>query len=118
MPTLLDGILERHDGQEPRVLTADIQAILRARVQPGDDANGDSVTLIADRAGVSARTVYRVLQGGEKGKPTISLDLGDRLALAAGSHLALARVRLAWEGWPETGGFVTEYSVAWAETDE
>ena len=28
MPTLLDGILEKHEGAEPRVLTSDVQAIL------------------------------------------------------------------------------------------
>lgn len=107
MPTLLDGILERHDGAEPRALTVDVQYILRARVLPGDDANGDSVTLIADRAEVSARTVYRVLQGD---KPTLSLDLADKLCLAAESHLALAQVRLAWNNWPEEGGYITDYA--------
>ena len=117
MPTLLDDILERHEGPEPRVLTVDVQTILRARVQPGDDANGDSVTQIAEAAGVSARTVYRVLNP-DKDKPTLSLDLADKLCLAAESHLALAGVRLAWNNWPEPGGFLTEYSVAWAEDDE
>jgi DNA-binding phage protein len=114
VPTLLDGILERHEGPEPRVLTVDIQAILRARVLPGDDASGDSVTQIAEAAGVSARTVYRVLNP-EEGKETLSLDLADKLAIAAQSHLALANVRLAWNGWPEAGGFITEYSVAFPE---
>ena len=109
MPTLLDGILERHDGPEPRVLTVDIQTVLRAKVQPGDDANGDSVTLIALRADVSARTVYRVLNP-EEGKPTLSLDLADKLCLAAESHLALIGARLAWNGWPEAGGFTTGYA--------
>lgn len=106
MPTLLDGVLERHEGPEPRVVTADVQQILRAKVRPGDDEGGDSVTLIADRANVSARTVYRVLQGD---KPTLSLDLADHLVLAAGSHLALGGVRLAWNGWPEPGGYITDY---------
>lgn len=109
MPTLLDGVLERHDGPEPRVVTADVQAVLRSRVRPGED-DGASVTQIAESAGVSARTVYRVLQGD---KPTLSLDLGDKLVIAAGSHMALANVRLAWEGWPE-GGYITDY----VRTDE
>lgn len=114
MPTPLDDVLERHDGPEPRVVTADVQAVLRARVRPGDDEGGDSVTLIAEHAGVSARTVYRVLQGD---KPTLSLDLGDKLCLAAGSHLALAPVRLAWENWPEPGGYLTDYVRVLPEDD-
>lgn len=101
MPTLLDGVLERHEGPEPRVLTVDVQALLQQRVQPGDDSAGDSVTLIAENAEVSARTVYRVL-GGDK--PELSLDLADRLCLAAGSHPALAGLRLIW---PD--GTVTDY---------
>lgn len=105
MPTLLDGVLERHEGPEPRVVTADVQEVLRACVRPNED-DGASVTLIAEKAGVSARTVYRVLQGD---KPTLSLDLGDKLCLAAGSHLALAGVRLAWSGWPDKGGYTTDY---------
>jgi hypothetical protein len=60
-------------------------------VQPGDDSSGESVTLIAENADVSARTVYRVL-GGDK--PTLSLELGDRLCLAAGTHPRIAGVRL------------------------
>lgn len=108
MATLLDWVLERHDGPEPRVLTEDVQKILRQRILPGDDANGDSVTQIADHASVSPRTVYRALQAD---KPTMSLDLADRLVLAAGSHLALAGCRLAWNGWPEAGGVVTSYHV-------
>lgn len=106
MPTLLDWVLERHEGPEPRVLTADVRAVLQARVQPGDDANGESVTTIADHADVSARTVYRVLQGD---KLTLSLDLADKLCLAAGSNLKLAEARLAWNNWPEEGGYLTAY---------
>jgi hypothetical protein len=91
VPTLLDDVLERHEGPEPRVLTVDVQAVLRRRVQPGDDSSGESVTLIADNAEVSARTVYRVL-GADK--PTLSLDLADRLCLAAGTHPRIAGIRL------------------------
>ena len=101
MPTLLDGVLERHEGPEPRVLTADVQALLRLRVQPDDDSSGESVTLIAENADVSARTVYRVL-GGDK--ETLSLDLGDKLCLAAGTHPAIAGIRLVW---PD--GSITDY---------
>lgn len=100
-PTLLDNILEKHDGPEPRVLTADVQAILRRVIRPGDDDSGESVSLIAEKARVSTRTVYRVLQP-EEGKETISLDLADRLCLAAESHLMLCRLR-----WPD--GEITSY---------
>jgi hypothetical protein len=55
---------------------------------------------------VSPRTVYRVLQGD---KPTLSLATADQLVLAAGSHMALGGVRLAWNGWPDAGGYVTDY---------
>jgi hypothetical protein len=95
MPTLLDNVLETHDGSEPRVLTEDVQAVLRKKVQPSDElGNGQAVGLIADRAGVSTRTVYRVLNPDEA-KVTISLDLADRLCIAAGVHIAFA-CRLVW----------------------
>lgn len=117
MATLLDGILERHSGPEPRVVAADVQKILRTIIRPGDDEVGASVSLIAERAKVSTRTVYRVLQGKklvdepdwdneeEPGKlttHTVSLDLGDRLCLACGRHLLVCRLR-----WPD--GTMTSY---------
>ncbi len=88
-PTLLDGILERHEGEEPKVLTADVRRLLQRVVRPGD-GSGASVSLVAERAGVSTRTVYRVLQGTTE---TVSLDLADRLCLAAGAHLMSCRMR-------------------------
>lgn len=91
MPTPLDNITETHDGPEPRVLAVDVQAILRAVIRPGDPDAGASVALIAKRAGVSPRTVYRVLTPDEN-KPTISLGLADALCLAADSHLAHCRI--------------------------
>lgn len=99
MPTLLDGILEKHDGPEPRVVTSDVQAILRVVIQPGIEDTGESVALIAEKAGISTRTVYRVLQGTTD---TISLDLADRLCLAADSHLRLCKLM-----WPD--GSITSY---------
>ncbi len=90
MATLLDDVLETHDGPEPRVLTEDVQAILRFKIRPADDA-GKSVALIAERAGVSTRTVYRCLNP-EESKTTISLSLADRLCVAAGSHLSNCRL--------------------------
>jgi hypothetical protein len=95
MPTLLDNVLETHDGPEPRVLTMDVQAVLRRVVRPTDEeGNGAAVGLIAERANVSTRTVYRCLNP-EESKYSISLDLADRLCLAAGTHIAGA-CRLVW----------------------
>lgn len=105
MSTLLDGILETHTGPEPRVLTEDVQAVLRAVIRPDDDDAGKSVALIAERADVSTRTVYRVLNPTprEDGEPsTIGLDLADKLCIAAGAHLRHVRLY-----WPDGG--ITSY---------
>lgn len=101
MPTLLDNITEHHDGPEPRVLTIDVQAVLRSVIRPGDDDAGEAVASIAAKAKVSTRTVYRVLNPKEA-KTTISLDLADRLCLAAGVHPQVVRLV-----WPD--GRVTDY---------
>lgn len=84
---------------EPRVLTEDVQRILRRSVQPGNDDVGDSVTKIAKAADTSTRTVYRILAATTE---TISLDLADRVCLAADSHLSECRLQ-----WPD--GRVQEY---------
>lgn len=102
MASPLDFVEERHQGPEPRVLVEDVQAILRRVIRPGDDDAGQSVQLIARRAHVSTRTVYRVLNP-EEGKDSISLDLGDRLCLAAGSHPIHCRLK-----WPD--GSITPYA--------
>lgn len=101
MATLLDGITETHEGPEPRVLTEDVQAILQRIIRPGDEDSGESVALIAEKARVSTRTVYRVLNPAEA-KRTISLDLADRLCLAADAHVSVCRLV-----WPS--GHVTDY---------
>ncbi len=90
MATVLDNQIEEHDGPEPRVRTSDVQAILQSVVRPDED-DGVSVSLIASRAGVSTRTVYRVLNPDEK-KTTISLDLADRLCVACGTHISAVKV--------------------------
>lgn len=77
--------------EEPRVVTSDVQRVLRRVVQPDQDDAGDSVVMLAQRAETSARTVYRVLA---RTSATISLDLADRLCLAADAHLS--ECRLAW----------------------
>lgn len=93
MATLLDNELERHEGPEPRVVTADVQAILQRIIRPGSDESGESVSLIAHKARVSTRTVYRCLNPDDN-KPTISLDLADRLCVAADDHISSCR--LVW----------------------
>lgn len=90
MATLLDNVLETHDGPEPRVVTEDVQRILERIVRPGQD-DGSAVALIAERARVSSRTVYRVLKPDED-KQTISLDLADRLCVACGAHISACRL--------------------------
>lgn len=77
------------DEQEPRVLTADVAVLLKRVVRPDDEDLGSSVSLVAEKANTSTRTVYRVLSISTL---TISLDLADRLCLAAGSHLAACRI--------------------------
>lgn len=100
MPTLLENITETHDGPEPRVLAEDLEAVLRRVVRPGEDA-GAAVTLIAQRSGLSTRTVYRALKP-DPDKPTVSLDTADRLCVAAGVHISFA-CRLVWPDGSVTG---------------
>jgi hypothetical protein len=103
-PSILDGELERHDGSEPKVLTEDVQAILRRIVKPGED-DGESVLLIAMKAKVSTRTIYRILKPAptkDNKPPAISLDLADRVCLAADDHVANCRLM-----WPD--GRITAY---------
>lgn len=83
---------------EPRVLTEDVQRVLRRII--GTDEDGESVTIVAEKAGTSTRTVYRVLA---RTTESIQLDLADRLCIAASAHLRECRLL-----WP--GGLVTEYS--------
>lgn len=84
---------------EPRVLTEDVQRVLKRVVQPGDEDSGESVVALAERANTSARTVYRVLA---RSTDSINLDLGDRLCIAASSHLMECRLV-----WPD--GRITSY---------
>lgn len=76
-------------SKEPRVLTEDVQKVLRRIVRPDDENSGESVVLIAALADTSARTVYRVLS---RNTDTISLDLADRLCIAANTHLMECRL--------------------------
>lgn len=105
MESVLDGRLESHSGPEPRVLTASVQSILRQVIRPDDEDTGKSVALIAERAGVSTRTIYRILNPAptlDGRPPTINLSLADRCVLAAGSHLTRTLLY-----WPD--GTITPY---------
>jgi hypothetical protein len=73
-------------------MTADVQRLLRRVVRPDLDDSGESVVMLAQRAGTSARTVYRILSCTTE---TINLDLADRVALAADGHLSSCRLQLA-----------------------
>lgn len=95
-----EAIVPPEPSSEPKVLTVDVRDILRQVIRPGEDDDGGGVTMIAEKAGTSTRTVYRVLS--ESHSESISLDLADRLCLAAGSHVALCRLK-----WSD--GSVTTY---------
>ena len=84
---------------EPRVNTADVAAVLRRVVRPDDDDSGESVTIIAEKADTSTRTVYRILA---ESTETLKLDLADRVCLAANTHPSVCRLH-----WPD--GRVTPY---------
>lgn len=94
-----ESVISPAEPGEPKVLTEDVRAVLRRVIRPDDD-DGGGVAMIAERAETSTRTVYRVLS--ENHAEAISLDLADRLCLAAGSHVALCRLK-----WPD--GEVTSY---------
>lgn len=76
--------------EEPAVVTEDIRTVLRQAIRPGDPNEGEAVASLSARARTSTRTVYRVLNPppSQNGHPhTISLDLADRLVMAAGRML-------------------------------
>lgn len=85
---------------EPKVLTEDVRLILKLALRPSEDDDTGGVAMIAEKAKTSTRTVYRVLS--KKHTEAISLDLADRLCIAAGSHVALCRLK-----WSD--GSVTSY---------
>lgn len=101
MASPLDFITETHEGPEPRVLAADIQAVLEETIRPDDPDNGLSVSQVADRADVSTRTIYRHLS---PEKPDMALQLADQLCRACEVRMR-DRVRLVW---PD--GSITDYT--------
>lgn len=74
---------------ESRVVTEDVRKLLRRSIRSRDEDDGDSVALLAEKAGTSTRTIYRVL--GNR-SDTLALDLADRLLVACGYHLHDVRV--------------------------
>ena len=74
---------------EAVVLTEDVAAILQRIVGRDENDARESVAVLAERADTSTRTIYRCL-----GRRTqfLSLDLADRLLVAAGHHLSEVRV--------------------------
>ena len=79
---------------EPRILTEDVQRIVRRVIHPDDPDFGEAVQQFAEPATTSTRTVYRVLNGSAGAStqpPSILLSLADRLVTAAGEHLATTR---------------------------
>lgn len=99
MPSPLDGKIERHQGPEPKVLASDVRQILAETIRPGEPNKGIPVELISEKAKISARTIYRIMQGKSIAIPLHQADL---LCLACGSHLAVCRLV-----WP--GGRITSY---------
>jgi AcrR family transcriptional regulator len=62
-----------------------VRQLVQAIIEPPHDALPSmSIHVVAERAGLSTRTVYRVLEGN---KPTLPLDTADRLLLAIDKHL-------------------------------
>lgn len=86
------------EPREPRVSAEDIARLLSAAIYPPDDCEDRSrivtpytpchdaieVEVVAQRAGVSTRTVYRWMEVDEEDRP---LGTADRLLLAIGKTL-------------------------------
>lgn len=76
---------------EPRVNGDDVRQLLERHINRYSYMpRGEAVEVLADRAGVSTRTVYRVLQGTRK---WLDLDQADRLLIAADSSLQDVEVK-------------------------
>lgn len=76
---------------EPRVLTEDVRRVLLPEVRDTDEDEGESVAMLAEKAGTSTRTIYRIMGGKTH---SVSLGLADRLLLATGHYVH--ECRLVW----------------------
>jgi hypothetical protein len=75
---------------EPRVYAADVLKIIERYLDRADHLQrGEAVEVLAERAALSTRTVYRILEGNRE---WLDLDQADRLLLAADAHLTDVRV--------------------------
>ncbi|CAB4183338.1 hypothetical protein UFOVP1328_28 [uncultured Caudovirales phage] len=72
--------------KEPRVVASEVVTIMERYLQRQSHLQrGDAVEVLAERAEMSTRTVYRILEGNRK---WLDLDQADRLLIAAGFHLS------------------------------
>jgi hypothetical protein len=70
---------------EPKVKGADVCRILEDYILRYDHMpRGEVVEILAFRAGISTRTIYRILQGS---RPWLDLGQADSLLVAADAHL-------------------------------
>lgn len=76
---------------EPQVCAQDLRRVLNRAGYTKDD-EGESVAILADRSGLSTRTVYRALD--PKREKAWALTTADELLVAAGRHIS--EVRLLW----------------------
>jgi hypothetical protein len=95
----------KSNGPDPRVVTEDVARLIKKMVRPEDDEAGTSVSLIAEKAETSTRTVYRVIS---QSSPTLQLDLADRLCIAVNSHLAACSLVINGEIVPYVDGEFAE----------
>jgi len=77
--------------REPKVNGDDVRAILEKHIERYDHMpRGEVVEVLAERAGISTRTVYRILQGS---RDWLDLDQADRLLIAADSSIQDVEVK-------------------------
>jgi IS30 family transposase len=83
--------------QAPKVCTEDVKAALWKAIQPVFEGkfephDGMSVAVLAERAHVSTRTIYRVLDEDKPYAPLMNLEMADDLLTAADVHIWEVRV--------------------------
>lgn len=70
---------------EPKVKADDVRQILERYISAYDYMpRGEVVEVLAERGGVSTRTIYRILQGSRE---WLELDQADRLLIASDGNL-------------------------------